>query len=295
MLNEQVICADGVIRTKLEVAIQRLRSFEPPEGYFVAFSGGKDSQCVYHLCEMAGVKFEAHYNVTSVDPPELIKFIKSNYPEVIFNVPHDAEGKRISMWSLIEQKMMPPMRIARYCCQALKEQNGEGRIVVTGVRWAESARRAKSHGAVTMIGKPKDTQKNALGLNANIKKTKSGGIILNLDNAAERRLVEQCYRTRKTLVNPIIDWNEADVWQYLNEIVKVPHCCLYDEGFLQLGCIGCPMQGSKKMEKDFARWPKYKALYLKAFERMQAARRGKGLETKWENAEEVFAWWVGDA
>ena len=294
MLNEQVICADGVIRTKLEVAIQRLRSFEPPEGYFVAFSGGKDSQCVYHLCKMAGVKFEPHYNVTSVDPPELIKFIKSNYPDVIFNVPHDADGKRISMWSLIEEKLMPPTRIARYCCQALKEQNGKGSIVVTGVRWAESARRAKSHGTVTIIGKPKDTQKNALRLNVNAKETKSGGILLNLDNAAERRLVEQCYRTRKTLVNPIVDWGETDVWQFLNEIVKVTHCCLYDEGFSRLGCIGCPMQGGEKMKKNFARWPKHKALYLKAFERMLAARRAKGLETKWKNAEEVFTWWVGD-
>lgn len=295
MLNEQVICADGVIRTKLEVAIQRLHSFEPPEGYFVAFSGGKDSQCVYHLCKMAGVKFEAHYNVTSVDPPELIKFIKSNYPDVIFDVPHDADGKRISMWSLIEQKLMPPTRLARYCCQALKEQAGEGCIVVTGVRWAESARRTRSHGAVTMIGKPKNTQKNAIELNVNIKNTKSGGIVFNLDNAAEKRLVESCYRTRKTLVNPIIDWDEADVWQFLNEIAKVPHCCLYDEGFLRLGCIGCPMQGGEKMKKDFALWPKYKALYLKAFERMLAARRAKGLETKWKNAEEVFAWWVGEA
>lgn len=295
MLNEQVICADGVIRTKLEVAIQRLRSFEPLEGYYVAFSGGKDSQCVYHLCEMAGVKFEAHYNVTSVDPPEIIKFIKSNYPDVIFDVPHDADGKRISMWSLIEKKLMPPTRIARYCCQALKEQNGNGRIVVTGVRWAESTRRAKTHGAVTVMGKPKDTQKNALRLGANISKKKSGGIVLNLDNSAERRLVEQCYRTRKTLVNPIVDWDETDVWQFLNEIVKVTHCCLYDEGFSRLGCIGCPMKGGEKMKKDFARWPKYKALYLKAFERMLTARRAKGLETKWENAEEAFTWWVGDA
>ena len=49
MLMEQIIGADGVIRTKLDIAIQRLKSFEPPEGYFLAFSGGKDSQCIYHL------------------------------------------------------------------------------------------------------------------------------------------------------------------------------------------------------------------------------------------------------
>lgn len=42
MLTEQIICGDGAIRTKLEIAIQRLKTFEPPEGYFVAFSGAED-------------------------------------------------------------------------------------------------------------------------------------------------------------------------------------------------------------------------------------------------------------
>lgn len=65
---------------KVQRAIDILRSFEPPEGYFLAFSGGKDSQCVYHLAKMAGVKFDAHYSVTSVDPPELCRFIKKITP-----------------------------------------------------------------------------------------------------------------------------------------------------------------------------------------------------------------------
>ena len=113
MLMEQIIGADGVIRTKLDIAIQRLKSFEPPDGYFLAFSGGKDSQCVFHLCKLGGVKLEAHYHVTSVDPPELIYFIRKYYPDVIFDIPHDENGKRVSMWSLIPQKRIPPTRIAR--------------------------------------------------------------------------------------------------------------------------------------------------------------------------------------
>lgn len=150
MLMEQIIGTDGVIKTKLDIAIQRLKSFEPPEGYFLAFSGGKDSQCIYHLAKMAGVKFEAHYHVTSVDPSELIYFIRENYPDVIFDVPHDENGKRISMWSLIPQKRMPPTRIARYCCAELKEANGDGRMVVTGcsvgrIRTAKGKSRCRSH------------------------------------------------------------------------------------------------------------------------------------------------------
>ena len=50
-------------RDKVQVAIDRLRAFEPTEGYYLAFSGGKDSQAVYHLCREAGVKFDAHYSL----------------------------------------------------------------------------------------------------------------------------------------------------------------------------------------------------------------------------------------
>lgn len=90
---------------------------------------------------------------------------------------------------------------------------------------------------------------------------------MNDDNDENRRAVEHCYRTQKTMVNPIVDWTDEDVWEFLNSN-NIPHCCLYDEGFTRLGCIGCPLSGSKHMERDFARWPKYKELYIKAFQKM---------------------------
>ena len=92
-------------------------------------------------------------------------------------------------------------------------------------------------------------------------------MVLNYDNDNSKLMVEHCYRTTKTLVNPIIDWEEEDVWAFLNEN-GIPHCSLYDEGFKRLGCIGCPMSGSKNMERDFERWPKYKELYIRAFQKM---------------------------
>lgn len=225
MQGEQLmICTDGQVRTKVENSIKRLQSFEPPEGYYVAFSGGKDSQCIYHLCQMAGVKFDAHYNVTSVDPPELVQFIKHQYPDVIFDLPRYANGERITMWNLIQKQAMPPTRTVRYCCEALKESNGDGRVVVTGVRWAESARRKASHDVASIKGKPKTTEKMAQELGADYRINKSGALVLNDDNDPARRMVEQCYRTQKVMVNPIVDWETEDVWTFLNEIAKVPHC-----------------------------------------------------------------------
>lgn len=58
---------------KVKMALDRIRTFVPDEGYFVAFSGGKDSVVIKALCDLAGVRYDAHYNVTTVDPPELVR------------------------------------------------------------------------------------------------------------------------------------------------------------------------------------------------------------------------------
>lgn len=247
---------------KLDKALQRLKSFEPEEGYFLAFSGGKDSQCVYHLAQMADVKFDAHYSVTSVDPPELIHFIRKKYPDVIFDYPRDKDGKRITMWNLIPVNGMPPTRLARYCCRILKESSGKGRITITGVRWAESARRAAIHDVAEIFGKPKTTRSLADEMNVSYDTSNDKKLVLNDDNDENRRIVEHCYRTQKTMVNPIIDWSDEDVWDFLNNIAKVEHCCLYDQGYEQIGCIGCPM-ANKQRTKHFERYPSIKIIILK--------------------------------
>ena len=129
------LTSPATLQDKVRISIARLQEFEPPEGYYLAFSGGKDSEVILDLAKKSGVKFEAHYNVTNVDPPELVRHIKRNHPEVIFHLP------AISMWQLIVKKRMPPTRIVRYCCELLKEHGGEGRFIVTGVRAQESRNR----------------------------------------------------------------------------------------------------------------------------------------------------------
>lgn len=126
---------DGLV-DKSQVAIDLLRDLEPPEGYYVAYSGGKDSTVILDLVRRSGVKYDAHYNVTTVDPPELVRFIRQQ-PDVIFDLPE------ISMRNLIIKKGSPPLRTARYCCEYLKECSGSGRVVITGVRAKESVRRSK--------------------------------------------------------------------------------------------------------------------------------------------------------
>lgn len=286
MIEQLAFTSDGRIRGKVDAAIQRLKCFEPDEGYYVAFSGGKDSQCVYHLCQMAGVKFDAHYAVTSVDPPELVQFIKEHYPDAWAGRHKSGE----TMWSLIPKRRMPPTRVARYCCTELKETGGEGRVTVTGVRWAESNSRRSNQGVITFPKIGKKGRKELAEYTPNFTRTMRGGVVLNDDNDANRRAVEHCYRTHKTLINPIVDWLDEDVWEFLNNVAKVPHCCLYDEGFQRIGCIGCPMSTHKRQELQ--RWPKYRAMYMRSFEKMIKERENNDLANSWQTAEEVMEWWL---
>lgn len=118
--------------------------------------------------------------MTSVDPPELVRFIKEKHADVKREVPRykpdykneKLAGKPITMWNLIPQKMMPPTRLVRYCCDNLKESGGDGEITVTGVRWAESNNRARNQGIVTLADKKAGKE---LGNNPDFTSTVQGG------------------------------------------------------------------------------------------------------------------------
>ena len=217
----------------------------------------------------AGVRFDAHYNVTGIDPPELVYFIRENYPDV------QRDMYKKSMYRLIEEKGLPT-RKKRWCCAELKEHGGEGRICITRVRWAESNRR-------------KDTRKPFEVFTQNFEDR----MIFN-DNLDERRLFENCQVKGKRVVNPIIDWETSEVWEYIRSR-QLKYCCLYDEGFDRLGCIGCPMADLGRI-KEFTRWPKFKENYLRAIARFLVKyiprRIKKGKKPKFETPIQMFNWWI---
>ena len=134
-----------------EEAISFLLQHEPPEGYFVGFSGGKDSIVTEHLCRMAGVKFAAGYNVTTIDPPEVVRFIRRHYPQVEFLRP-----EMTFLQGVI--KNGPPKIKERWCCRLLKEEPGKkhylAKYTVLGIRAEESPSRA-ARGRISQQGKRK--------------------------------------------------------------------------------------------------------------------------------------------
>lgn len=121
-----------------ERSIALIREYQPPEGYWLAFSGGKDSVVLLDLADRAGATYEAHYNDTTCEPPELIAFVRDQYPQVSIDRPPR------SMWQLIRDRGFPTWR-KRLCCFELKERGGHGRIVLTGIRDDESHARRKRH------------------------------------------------------------------------------------------------------------------------------------------------------
>lgn len=277
------------LKQKEQNAIQALRSFEPDdgEGYYLCYSGGKDSDCIRILAALAGVKHDIVHNHTTVDAPETVYYVRS-IPNVIIEKPEK------SMWKLIAEKRMPPTRIVRYCCEELKERGGLGRLKITGVRKAESKAREDRSDLVNIIGKPKTTQKKAKEMGVDYRVNNQKGLIMNTDNDPARRLVEHCYRTSAVMVNPIIDWTDKDVWEFLRHYGCKSNP-LYQCGKSRIGCIGCPMSGFKGMKRDFAAFPKYRLNYVRAFDRMIKKRIEDGLPTKeWRTGEDVMRWWVGD-
>lgn len=189
------------------------------------------------------------------------------------------KGEHITMWKLIPLKLMPPTRQVRYCCQVLKETGCANRYIATGVRWAESRQR-KEREEFEKIGVTKAT------------KEKFTSIMLMNDNDANRRMNELCMQKNKMVVNPIIDWKNSDIWEFINS-EHIETCELYKCGYDRVGCIGCPMAGNKRY-KEFADFPKYKQSYIRAFGRMLDVRKEKGLEAQWETGEEVYLWWMQD-
>ena len=253
--------------------------------FVCTYSGGKDSDVVLELCKRAGVPFVVQHSITTVDAPQTMQHIRKVFDQCKkegirceYTQP-TYKGKRVNMWSLIPIKGMPPTRMMRYCCEVLKEQNAENRVIKTGVRWAESRKRATRSEVETITKKASDS-------------IKADRVMLANDNDASRDIIDHCRQKGKVAVNPIISWSDADVWDFIrgNEIEYNP---LYDCGYHRVRCVGCPMAGKGRW-KEFADFPGFKKKYIKAFSEMLDKMRASGKNPRWKTGEEVFLWWMED-
>lgn len=267
----------------------RLSEHRYKKPLMITYSGGKDSQVLVALAERAGINFEVVNSHTTADAPETVYFIRDRFKELEERgikctiIMPTYKGKPVSMWTLIPQKLVPPTRIMRYCCAVLKETTGHNRFIATGVRWAESTQRKLNRGIMEINHRDKEKR-----------------IVMMADNSEKRQLFETCALKGKMTVNPIVDWSDEDVWDYMNA-EHLPVNPLYCEGQKRVGCVGCPMAGKGGgRQREFVRWPAYEKMYISAFDRMVEARKqcvengGKIFPDNWETGRDVFHWWIED-
>lgn len=245
-------------------------AYDQRGGYYLAFSGGKDSQALFHIAQLAGVTFKAHMNLTSVDPPEVIRFVKRHYPEVELIKP------KKSIYDLaVEKQILPSMRV-RWCCAEYKEMSGAGKVTLIGIRHQESSRRAKRNEVEISSRKFSGTfegfedYRTELLQKKHANKHKQAQTSVNITNATEERTLGCIGGKESLLVSPIIHWTEDDVWEFLTKVVQVPHCELYDQGFHRIGCIGCPMSNIRQKIRENERWPHVKRNWIRAIMRIRA-------------------------
>jgi len=230
-------------------------------GFYLAFSGGKDSMVIYELCKMAGVKFKPVMNITTLDYPELMRFVRENYPDVVFERPE------INFYKLIVKKRMLPMRTTRFCCAYLKERGGAGTVTVLGIRKEESTKRAV---------------RNELEINGH-----------KYSNSLDQFNIDQdgqvlCLNGKdKIMLLPILNWTFNDVWKFIRER-KLKYCELYDLGYQRIGCMFCPMHSNKLKALDRKRYPKVVKMIKNSISELIAQGYPNELN---DNVDDIFDWW----
>lgn len=245
-------------KDKIQFSIEIIQAHEPPEGYFLADSGGKDSRALYKLAELANVKFDAHYHPSPLDPPEVIKFLREYFPDVIFDKPP------MSFWKAFDKKGFP-LRRRRWCCEYIKESGGVGRTILLGWRSQESTSRKKR--CFVSYNEPGRTR---------FDKGKTRNIIAPLLLWTHSDVWEFLKRYGVPYCSV---YDEGASGRYKG-----------DGDFPRLGCVLCPCAPDKQRLREYYRWPKIALAWQHGFERLYYSRSRP--QECWPSPEAMFWWWM---
>jgi phosphoadenosine phosphosulfate reductase len=249
---------------KVQFSIELIQSVTPKQGkFYLTDSGGKDSRALRKLAELAKVPFESHYHANPLDPPEVPKFLKENYPDVIF------DRAPIPFWKAFASKGFP-LRSTRWCCQYIKEWGGAGQTVLLGLRSQESPKR-KSKCFITW---------NEKGRTRFTKKTTRNVICPML------------LWTKKDV------WTFLEQYQvpYLSLYDEGATGKYKGDGNIQrVGCVMCPCATDAERLTEYYRYPKIALNWQLAFKRLWNDGRPKDPDTykkQFATPDDMFWWWM---
>ena len=263
----------------------------------IAYSGGKDSDCLLHIAEscLAPREFEVINSHTTLDPPEVVYHIRDTFERLssggvkttIKNLP-TKEQTQLTMWNLIVKHKTLPTRKIRFCCQELKETSTHNRLAALGVRAAESTKRQGRDTFGVRGGTYRESKFFSLDHTEEVHHEAK-----DRDPVWDCTLIKVMRNKGDTIVNPIYEFTDAELWRYIHEN-NVQVVSLYERGYKRVRCIGCPMATYKQKMKEFEDYPKYKDAYMRAIERMLEEKRKSGgkVPKAWTDAEAVFNWWI---
>lgn len=195
----------------------------------ICYSGGKDSDVILELARMSGVEYRAIYKNTTIDPPGTIAHVKKNGVEII--------RPKMTFAELLAKKGYPS-RVARFCCQVLKEYKVLDYAII-GVRRDESRARAERY--------------------------------KEPEQCRQYSAKEKCRQYM-----PLLDWTGDDVAEFITERGIKCHHLYYDEDGTfhperRLGCIGCPIASRRKRVLQLKEYPNMIKMYLRQGEKYRQA------------------------
>lgn len=287
---------NGALQDKINHSLRAIKvAAEMSEQYYdapliITYSGGKDSDVLAHLAVKSEASVEFEHSLTTVDAPDTVHHIQKVFKKLEdMGYKTTIHRPEISMWRLIEKKMIPPTRLVRYCCQEFKESATPNRYIAIGVRGGESRQRASRMEFETRGSSKKKSRGYTLEHVEEVYEEAQG----DLPDSWDCLFITAAKEHKDLICNPIFQWTDADIWEYIRS-ENIEYNPLYDRGYSRVGCIGCPMARYSERTKEFADYPKYKNAYIRAFDRMIQRRKEKGKETRWENGQDVFDWWIED-
>ena len=273
----------------------------------LTYSGGKDSDVMLQLALecMQPDEFEVQNSHTTLDAPQTVYHIREVFKELeakgvkttIWNKPTKNQDQT-TIWDLMVKTKYPPTRFARYCCEKLKENASPNRMIATGVRAAESRNR-KGRDSFQVWTNQKD-KRGYFSLDhvkevfsEAIEEAEEQNIPVETKSPWDCTFVRMAKENKKEVVNPIYEWTDDDVWNYINDR-QIKVCELYSCGWKRVGCIGCPLSNRKEQLWKLGQFPQFEKAIRKTMDKMIAARKASNMSGRWQTGEDMWLWWIQD-